>query len=56
MIVGLDYGENEALHINLIELETDLDPIPAGIETLLELVEYINIHTIEQEQDMGITK
>ena len=36
---GVDAGGTEAQHIELIELETDIDPIPAGAETLQELVE-----------------
>ena len=55
-ITGVDAGETEAPHIELIEPETDINPISAGVETLPELVERQYIPIIEQEIDMGILK
>ena len=46
-ITGVDAEETEALHIQLIGSETDLHPIPAGTETLPELVERNDIPNIE---------
>ena len=39
-ITIVDFGGNEAPHINLIEPDTHIDHISAGEETLPELVEY----------------
>ena len=55
-ITGVDDEETEAPHIDLIEPETDIDPILADAETLPELVERQDIPTIELKQEMGITK
>ena len=55
-ITGVDDEETEAPHIELIEPETDLDPISAGAETLTELVERQDIPIIEQEEEMVIAK
>ena len=52
----MDAGETEAPDIELIEPETDINPISAGTETLPELVERQDIPTIELKQEMGITK
>ena len=45
-ITGVDDGENESPQIELIEPETDLDPISAYTETLPEIVERQYIPTI----------
>ena len=42
--------------IELIEPETDLDPILADVETLPAIVEHQDILNIEQEQEMGSAK
>ena len=55
-ITGVNYGETEAPHIELIEPETDIDPILADAEALPELVERQDIPNVEQEKDMGIAK
>ena len=52
----VDSGKTEASQIELIEQETDINPISAGTETLPELVEHQDIPTIEIEKDMSITK
>ena len=46
-IKGVDYGETEAPHIDIIEPKTDIDPILSGTETLTELVERQYIPTVE---------
>ena len=46
-ITWVDAGENEAPNIEMIEPETDIDPISAGAETLPELVERQDIPIIE---------
>ena len=48
----MDAGETEAPDIELIEPETDINPISAGAETLPELVERQDIPITEQEQEM----
>ena len=45
-MTGVDDGGTEAPHIEVIEQETDLDPISAGTETLPELAERQEIPTI----------
>ena len=45
-ITVVDAGETEAPHIELVEPETDLDPIFDGAETLPELVEQQEMHII----------
>ena len=52
----MDDGETEAPHIELIEPETDIDPILSDAEALPELVERQDIPNVEQEKDMGIAK
>ena len=52
----MDAGETESPHIEMIQLETEINPILAGAETLLELVERQYTPTIELEQDTGIAK
>ena len=47
-IKGVDAGETKSPHIDPAELDTDLDHILAGVETLPELVERQDIPTIEQ--------
>ena len=46
-ITGVDYGETESPHIDLIEPEINLNHISAGAETLPELVERQDIPIIE---------
>ena len=46
IMTGVDDGGTEAPHIEVIEQETDLDPISAGTETLPELAERQEIPTI----------
>ena len=48
--------ETEAPYIDLIEPDTDLDPISAVSETLPELVERTYMPTIELEKEVGILK
>ena len=55
-ITGVDDEETEAPHIDLIEPETDIDPILADAETLPELVERQDIPNVKQEKYMGIEK
>ena len=47
-ITGVDAGKNESPNIEMIEPETDLDPISAGAETIPELVECQDMPIIEK--------
>ena len=47
-MTGVDDGGTEAPHIEVIEQETDLDPISAGAEIIPELVECEDIPIIEK--------
>ena len=55
-ITGVDYGETESPHIDIIEPDTYLDPIFSGAKTLPELVKRQYMPTVEVEQYMGIGK
>ena len=46
-ITGVNGGVTEAPHIVMIELETYLDPILSGADTLTELVEIQYMPTVE---------
>ena len=47
-ITWVNDGETEAPHIELVEPETDLDPISAGSETLPDLLEQQDIPYIKE--------
>ena len=50
-IIGVDYGETDLPHIDLVEPETDIEYISDGTETLPELVKQLDIPSIEGELD-----